>query len=213
MTYLFVRYAAALVDEAFAADTVQQKATFHEVEEIVPFLILSCNDKSAILVIECVMYGEGLGKTVTLFWGVDIHITMKLIIQMYKPDYEDQSLLCICTWMSVTKITFSVNSHVSKTVRHGTSLHRICPKLLVDSSPSQLKSQTYVRWPTVKLFDLSPIWLESQASIRRPTLKLFCSSPIRLESQASVCRPSLKLFGSSTSRLSFDRCRNCWLTS
>ena len=29
-----------------------------------------------------------------------------------------------------------VNSRVPKTVRHGTSLHRICPKLLIDSSPS-----------------------------------------------------------------------------
>ena len=29
-----------------------------------------------------------------------------------------------------------VNSRVPKTVRYGTSLHRICPKLLIDSSPS-----------------------------------------------------------------------------
>ena len=32
------------------------------------------------------------------------------------------------------------NSRVPKTVRHGTSLHRICPKLLIDSSPIHLKS-------------------------------------------------------------------------
>ena len=60
---------------------------------------------------------------------------------------------------------FSVNSCVPKTVRHGTSLHRICPKLSIDSSPSRL---------------------ESQASVLRLTEKLFCSSHIRLESQAYV---------------------------
>ena len=70
-----------------------------------------------------------------------------------------------------------VNSHAPKTVRHGTSLHRICPKLLIDSSPSQLESQTSFLRPTAKLFGSSPIRLESQASVRRPTLKLFDSSP------------------------------------
>ena len=102
-----------------------------------------------------------------------------------------------------------VNSRDPKTVRHGTSLHRICPKLSIDSSPSQLESQTSVRQPTVKLIGLSPIRLESQAPVCRPTLKLFNSSPSRLECHASVRRPSLKLFGSSPSRLSFDRRRNC----
>ena len=38
-----------------------------------------------------------------------------------------------------------VNSCVPKTMRHGTSLHRICPKLLINSSPSQLEYQTSVR--------------------------------------------------------------------
>ena len=33
-----------------------------------------------------------------------------------------------------------VNYRVPKTVRHGTSLHRICPKLSIDSSPSRLES-------------------------------------------------------------------------
>ena len=60
-----------------------------------------------------------------------------------------------------------VNSRVPKTVRHGTSLHRICPKLLIDSSPSQIES-----------IDLSPSQLESQTSVRRSTAKLFGSSPI-----------------------------------
>ena len=116
-----------------------------------------------------------------------------------------------------------VNSRVPKTVRHGTILHRICPKLLIDSSPSQLKpidlspsrlaSQTSVRRPTAKLFGLSPILLESQASVCQPTLKLFDSSPSQLEPPASVHWPSLKLFGSSPSCLSFDRRINCWLTS
>ena len=77
---------------------------------------------------------------------------------------------------------YYVNSRVPKTVRHGTSLHRICPKLLIDSSPCRLKSQTSVCWPTVKLFGSSIIQLDSQTSVRRPTLKLFGSSPSRLES-------------------------------
>ena len=112
-----------------------------------------------------------------------------------------------------------VNSRVPKTVRHRTSLHRICPKLLIDSSPrqlesidsspSRLKSQTSVRRPTAKLFGSSLIQIESQASVRRPTLKLFGSSPSQLESSASVRRPSLKLFGSSPRRLSFGLRRNC----
>ena len=107
----------------------------------------------------------------------------------------------------------TVNSRVPEIVRHRTSLHRICPKLLIESIPSHLESQTSVRRPTVKLFGSSPIRPESQASVRRPTLKLFGAIPSRLESQASVRRPSLKLFGLSPSRLSFNRCRNCWLTS
>ena len=102
---------------------------------------------------------------------------------------------------------------VTKTVRHGTSLHRIFPKLLNDSIPSRLETQTSVRRRTVKLFGSSPTRLEYQASVRRPTLKLFGSSPSQLESQASVCRPSLKLCGLSPSHLSFDRRRNCWLAS
>ena len=115
-----------------------------------------------------------------------------------------------------------VNSRVPKTVRHGTSLHIICPKLLtdsspsrlesIDSSPSQLESQTSVRRPTAKLFGSSPIWLDSQAPVRRQTLKRFGLSPSRLESSASVRRPLLKLFGSSPRRLYFDWRRNCWLT-
>ena len=38
-----------------------------------------------------------------------------------------------------------VNYRVPKTVRYGTSLHRICPELLIDSSPSQPESQISVR--------------------------------------------------------------------
>ena len=102
----------------------------------------------------------------------------------------------------LTSTNNCVNSHVPKTVRHGTSLHRKCPKLLIDSSPSRLES-----------VDSSHSWLESQASVCRPTLKIFGSIPSRLESPVSVRRPSLKLFGSIPSRLSFYRRRNCWLTS
>ena len=127
-----------------------------------------------------------------------------------------------------------VNSRLPKTMGHGSSLHRICPKLLIESSPSWIESQTAVHQAMLKLFGSSPIRLEYQTSVRRPTVKLFGSSPIRLESQAYVRRPTqklfgsspsrlksqvsvlqlpLKLFGSSPSRLSFDRCRKCWLTS
>ena len=117
----------------------------------------------------------------------------------------------------------NVNSRVPKTMRHGTSLHRICPKLLIysslirlesiDSSPSRLEPQTSVRRLTAKLFGSSPIRLESQVSVRRPTLKLIGSSHSRLESSSSVRRPSLNPFGSSPRRLSFNRRRTGWLTS
>ena len=116
-----------------------------------------------------------------------------------------------------------VNSRVPKTVRHGTSLHRICPKLLIDSSPirlksidlspSQLEPQTSVCWPTAKLFGSSPIQLESQVSVCRPTLKLIGSSHSQLESSASIRRLLLNPFGSSHRRLSFNRRRTCWITS
>ena len=116
-----------------------------------------------------------------------------------------------------------VNSRVPKTVRHGTSLHRICPKVLIDSSPSwlesidsspsRIESQTSVCRPTAKLFGSSPIQLESQASVCQPTLKLFGLSPSRLEFPVSVCWPLLRLLGLSPSRLSFDQRRNFWLTS
>ena len=105
------------------------------------------------------------------------------------------------------------NSRVPKTVRHITSLHRICPKLLIESSTSRLEYQTSLCRPTVELFGSSPIQLEPQTSVRWPTLKQFSLSPSRLEYQASVRWMSMKLFGSSTSYLSFDRRRNCWLIS
>ena len=111
------------------------------------------------------------------------------------------------------KAPMFVHYRVPKNVRHRTPLRIICPKLSIDLSPIRLKSQTYVRRPTVKLFGSSPIRLDSHASIRQPTLKLFGSSPSRLESSASVSWPLLKLFGSIPSRLSFNRRRNCWLTS
>ena len=105
-------------------------------------------------------------------------------------------------WSPLYYYVCNVNSRVPKTVRHRTSFHIICPKLLIDSSPSQLES-----------IYSSPTRLKSQASIRRPTLKLFGSSPSRLKSPASVCRLLLKLFGSSPSCPSFDRGKNFWLTS
>ena len=94
----------------------------------------------------------------------------------------------------------------SQNYENGTSLHRICPKLLTrvpDVCPST----------DAENIDSSPSRIEYQASIRQPMLKLLGSSPSRLESQTSVRRPRLKLFGLSPSRLSFDWRRNCWLTS
>ena len=123
-------------------------------------------------------------------------------------------------WRSIKFWTIrSVNYRVPKTVRHGTSLHRICPKLLIDSSPSgfesidsslsQLESQTSVWRPTAKLFGLSCIRLDSQASVRQPTLKLIGSSHSRLKSTSFIRRPSLKPFSSSLRRLSCDRRGTC----
>ena len=113
----------------------------------------------------------------------------------YLTNFESTSL-----WYFVAQCFFAnkyiydppVNSRVPKTARHGIHLHRICPKLLIDLIPNRLKSQASIRWLTRKLFG---------------------SSPSRIESLAPVCGPSLKLFGSSTRRLSFNRRRNCWLTS
>ena len=83
----------------------------------------------------------------------------------------------------------------------------------IDWLESQLTRVPDVYPSTDGKFSSSPVWFESQASVRRLTLKLFGSSPSRLEYPASVRRPLLKLFGSSPSRLSFNRRRNCWLTS
>ena len=106
-----------------------------------------------------------------------------------------------------------VNSRVPTIMGHGFYLHRICPKLLIDSSPIQLESETSVRRPTVKLFGSSPSQIKLQTSVRQPTLKLFGLSSSQLESQASVRRLTLKLFGSSPSHLSLNLRINCWLTS
>ena len=110
-----------------------------------------------------------------------------------------------------------VNSRVPKTVRHGTSLHIICLKLLIDlspirlesieSSPSRLEPQTSVCRPMAKLFGSIPIRVESQVSVRRPSLKLIGLSHSRLESSASVHRPSLNPFDSSPRCVSFNRRR------
>ena len=84
---------------------------------------------------------------------------------------------------------------------------------LFGSSPSRLEFQTSVRRLTLKLFGSILSRLDSRTSVRRPTLKLFGLIPSQLDSWTSVHRPTLKLFGSSPIHLSFDRSRNCWLTS
>ena len=104
------------------------------------------------------------------------------------------------------QIKISFNYRVSKTVRHGSSLHIICPKLLTRVPDVCLSTDS-------ETIDLSPSRLEYQMSVLRPTLKLFGSILSRLDSRTSVHRPTLKLFGSSPIHLSFDRRRNCWLTS
>ena len=95
-----------------------------------------------------------------------------------------------------------IKSRAPTTVRHGSSFHRICLKLLT-------RVPDVCPFTDAKTIDSSPSRLESQTSVRQPTLKIFGSSPSRLKSQTSVCRTTLKLFGSSPSRLSFDRRRNC----
>ena len=54
-----------LVDEGFSADTVLLKIQFYEVGEIVTHSFVTFDDKSAVFVINCIIYREGLGKTVT----------------------------------------------------------------------------------------------------------------------------------------------------
>ena len=104
--------------------------------------------------------------------------------KMGLPPIEDSFIVVSwqfeCIWMVMCVPILTVNSSVPTTMRHGSSLHRICPKLLIDLSPSQIESQTSVRRPTLKLFGLSLSRLEFQASVRQLTLTLFCSSPSRL---------------------------------
>ena len=38
---------------------------FREVDELVKHFIVTCDDESKIFEIKCVMYGEGLGTTIT----------------------------------------------------------------------------------------------------------------------------------------------------
>ena len=40
-------------------------------DELVTYFIVACNDKSTIIASKCMMYGEGLGKTVTFFLEVE----------------------------------------------------------------------------------------------------------------------------------------------
>ena len=59
----------------------------------------------------------------------------KLMLPTYLHTTEE---LAQCTIAQILR--GCVNSRVPKAVRHGTSLHRICPKLLIDSSTSRLES-------------------------------------------------------------------------
>ena len=115
--------------------------------------------------------------------------------------------VCLLIDYGVIQITvICVNSRVPTTVRHGYSLHRICLKLLTqvpDVCPLT----------DAETIDLIPSRLESQTSVCRLTQKLFGSIPSRLDSRTSVRWLTLKLFDSSPSHLTFDRHRNCWLTS
>ena len=143
-------------------------------------------ENTYVLILQCRLRGRHV--------LIDIFIVIEYaILSLYRDTKHPQLVIKVFDQFSVclekNELTREcVNSPVPKTVRHGTSLHIICPKLLIGSSPSRLKS-----------IDSSPSRLESQTSVRRPTVKIFGSSPIRLESQASVHRPTLKLFGSSRS--------------
>ena len=57
MMYLIVGYSVVLVDEGFAADAVMLKGNFHEVDKLVRHSIVMCDDKSAVFVINCIVYG------------------------------------------------------------------------------------------------------------------------------------------------------------
>ena len=92
-------------------------------------------------------------------------VLISLYVNSRLNGFHEQMVFTIIVFMNTRENI--VNSRVPKTVRHGTSLHIICPKLLTDSSPSRLES-----------IDSSPSQLKSQTSVRRPTAKLFGSSPI-----------------------------------
>ena len=68
-----------------------------------------------------------------------------------------------------------VNSCVPAAVRHGSSLHRIFPKLLT-------RVPDVCPLTNAETIDSSPSRIESQTSVLRPTLKLFGSNPSQLES-------------------------------
>ena len=103
-----------------------------------------------------------------------------------------------------------VNFHVPKTVRHGNSLHIICPKLLIDSSPCQIEYQTSVRMSTddktiwLKSYftwvpnvcpstDAKLFWLESYLTRVPGVCPLTITETIWLQSQLSVLWPTQKL--------------------
>ena len=88
----------------------------------------------------------------------------------------------------------TVNSRVPKTVRHGTSLHRICPKLLIDSSPSRLES-----------IDSSPRRLSVDRRQKYLARVLFDLSPRRLSVDRRWNDSAQVLVDSSPQRLSVDR--------
>ena len=94
-------------------------------------------------------------------------------------------LIYTLKWYNLNKINMCVNSRVTTNLRHGSFLHRICPKILT------------------RVPDVCPL----------NDAETIDSIPSRLESQTSVRRPILKIFGSSPSCLSFDQRRNCRLTS
>ena len=64
--------------------------------------------------------------------------------QLMRPEYLHKSeQLAKCAIAHILR--GCVNSCVPTTMGQRSSLHRICPKLLIESSPSRLESQTSVR--------------------------------------------------------------------
>ena len=64
MTHLFLISSADQVDEGFTYYTVMGKGLYCEMDDIVTYLIVTCNDKIYVSTVQCVMHQRGLHATI-----------------------------------------------------------------------------------------------------------------------------------------------------